>query len=184
MKLKTAGRATAAVAAFGTALGPVAASLPASASAARPAATGAAAKVVRPVKADTAARPNQVGGLCGGNLNFQLVASTQVVDVNTGAPSGDLIQLYYNSTTRCVYTKFLNTSNQCGNTINGGKVNCFAVLVAHSGSDWDVIPGCGPVAQGASSCISPFFNDAGIETAGSADRTYGLAHWKGKTRFF
>jgi hypothetical protein len=82
-----------------------------------------------------------------------------------------------------VYTKFLNASNQCGLTINGGKVNCFAVLVANSGGEVDVIPGCGPVAAGQS-CISPFFNDAGIQTAGSADRTWGLAHWQGKTRFF
>jgi hypothetical protein len=184
MKLKTAGRATAAVAAFGTVLGPVATSLPASATTSRPAATGAAAKVVRPVKTDATARPTQTGGLCGGNLNFQLVASSQVVEVNTGSASGDLIQLYYNSTTRCVYAKYLNTSNQCGDTINGGKVNCFAVLVSQAGGEWDVIPGCGPVAAGSSGCISPFFNDAGIQTAASADRTWGLAHWKGKTRFF
>jgi hypothetical protein len=139
--------------------------------------------VVRPVKADSAARPTQVGGLCGGNSNYQLAASAQVLDVNTGNPSGDQIQLFYNSTTRCAYTKFLNRSNQCGNTINGGKVNCFAVLVQLNGGESDVIPGCGPVASGTLGCVSNVVSDANIQTAGSADRTWGLAHWKGKTRF-
>lgn len=182
MKLKSAGRATAAVAAVGTVLGPVAASLPASATAARTAATGAAARVLRPVKTDTAARPGQVGGVCGVGFTYRLISSAPVVEVNTGAPSGDEVQLYYSSGNRCMYGKYLNNSGQCGDTISGARVSCFAVLVAHSSSGYDVIPGCGPVTSGA--CATPLWNDAGIETAVSGDRTWALAHWKGKTRFF
>jgi hypothetical protein len=174
MKLKTAGRATAAVAAFGTVLGPMAASLPASASAARPATARAAAKAVGTARATRAA---QVPGLCGGNSTFKLVSQSQLFDTNTGAATGDKVQLYYNSTTRCVYGKFLRSGN-----CNTPNPDCRAFLWA-STSPGQAVSSC-VVDSGQGACITDRFYDANITSAASASRKIPGQEWTGKTRWF
>jgi hypothetical protein len=190
MKVITAGRATAAVAALGTVLGPMAAASPVAAAPTRSAASGSAATAVRPARPATAVRPaigarpagrSQVG-TCGSRLDYRLQAQASVDRTDNGAPSGDVIQLYYSPTTRCVYAKYLNRSNQC----SPGLVNCRANVVVRF-SDGTYIQGdpC-VVTTGDDGCITPFISDANRQASGKGTRQVndGSTVWFGKTVFW
>jgi hypothetical protein len=190
MNVRTAGRATAAVAALGTVLGPMAAASPVAAAPARSTASGTAATAVRPARPATLVRPavgarpvgrSQVGS-CGSRLDYRLQAQASIDSTTSGAPSRDVIQLYYSPTTRCVYAKYLNRSGQCA----PGLVNCRANVVVRF-SDGTYIQGdpC-VVPTGDDGCITPFISDANREAAGKGTRQVsdGSATWFGKTVFW
>lgn len=172
MNVKTAGRATAAVAALGTVLAPVAASTPVAAAPTRATATG------------TATRPASRSQFlpCGAANDYSRQLQASINNTQTGAASGDVIELWYSPTTRCVYGKYVNYSSQCA----PGLVDCRATVVRRSsdGSTIDVAA-CG-VDLGAGGCTTARVNDANVVSAARGNRkvTEGSTTWFGKTSFF
>jgi hypothetical protein len=111
---------------------------------------------------------------CNSAPDYRQVLSAPLVRTSNGAPSNSRVTLWYSSTTRCVYGKFISGHGVC----NVGDDLCGQVRVRQNNGY------VGPwhhTADGHSQVVTERKHDAGLLAAAEAEQHIGAWNYWGKT---